>query len=417
MSEAAAVEAPPAGVPATPQPFADAFSDLENFATPPGEEGLPKSSKKADEGPPVDKGEVEAPPETPPKPEEKTHDKTPQDDKPKQEEKGKPPGKPPSRIVELSKAYEGLKAKHRQLEQDLVAKNAELEAIRTKPPAEDPEKKTLQERLSEREKRLQDLENEIRFHRYESSQEYKDKYEQPFINAFQTGRQKTSSLKVVERKNDETGEIIQQSRQATANDFDRIAMIGDDDQAAEVAEQLFGSRAPMVLYHRERVQELNAAKEKAVQDFRKVGSEREKQLAEKSQQERKRMVEMFDAITKQSVEKFPALFKPVEGDEKGNELLKKGFDLVDTVFKGDTSRIPPEKLVAMHAAVRNRAAAFGRLAYQNKGLQEKITELEKELDQYRESEPAGGEADGKGKSKTVSESWEDALDKLARPPG
>jgi len=46
--------------------------------------------------------------------------------------------------VELSKAYEGLKARHKQLEQSLMAKDAEIEAIKSKP-AEDPEKKTLQE--------------------------------------------------------------------------------------------------------------------------------------------------------------------------------------------------------------------------------------------------------------------------------
>ena len=408
MSEAAAavVEAPPAG--ATPQPFNDAFADLEGFTSPPGDEGPPKTGKsKAPDMPPTDKGEVEVP-DVPAKPEDKpAQDKPPQD---------KTPEKPKSRIVELSKAYEGLKAKHRQLEQDMLARNAELEAIKSKP-ADDSEKKALQERLAEREKRLADMESEMRFRHYESSQEYKERYEQPFIDAFQTGRQKAASLKIVERKNEETGETISAARQATATDFDRIAMIADDDAATELAHEMFGNKAPLILYHRERVQELNNAKVKAVEDYRKQGSEREKQFTEQSRQQREKMVGMFNQMTSQAVEKFPELFKPVEGDDKGNELLKKGFDLVDAIFKADVSQIPPDKLVAMHAAIRNRAAGFGRLLHQKRGLEARVAELEKELAEYQGSEPGAGDGDGKPKNKAGSElDWEAGLEKLGRQP-
>lgn len=410
------MDAPPAGAPTTPQPFNDAFSDLEGFTSAPGDEGPPKTGKsKTPDMPPTDKGEVEVP-DVEPKPEDKAHDKTPQDKAPEKPPQDKTPEKPKSRIVELSKAYEGLKAKHRQLEQDLLAKNAEIEAIKSKP-VEDPEKKSLQERLTEREERLSDLENEIRFSRYESSQEYKEKYEQPFVDAFQTGRQKTASLKIVEQKNEETGEILSPARQATAADFDRIAMIADDDAATELAHQMFGNKAPLILYHRERVQELNNAKSKAIEDYRKHGSEREKQFAEQSKAQREKMVGMFNQITNQAIEKFPELFKPMEGDDKGNELLKKGFDLVDAIFKGDPNQIPPDKLVAMHAAIRNRAAGFGRLLHQKRGLEAKVAELEKELEEYRGSEPGAGDGDGKTKAKTEDGSdWEAQLDKLGRQP-
>lgn len=419
MSEAAAtIEAPPAGAPSTPQPFNDAFSDLEGFTSAPGDEGPPKTGKaKASDMPPTDKGEVETPPDVDPKPDDKPHDKTPQDKAPEKPPQDKTPEKHKSRIVELSKAYEGLKAKHRQLEQDLLAKNAEIEAIKSKP-AEDPEKKSLQERLAEREKRLADMESEMRFRHYEGSQEYKEKYEQPFIDAFQTGRQKTASLKIVEQKNEETGEVLSPSRQATAADFDRIAMIADDDAATELAHQMFGNKAPLILYHRERVQELNNAKFKAVEDYRKQGSEREKQFAEQSKAQREKMVGMFNQITNQAIEKFPELFKPVEGDDKGNELLKKGFDLVDSIFKNENvNQIPPDKLVAIHAAVRNRAAGFGRLLHQKRGLEAKVAELEKELADFRGSEPGAGAGDGKTKAKVEDGSdWESQMDKLARQP-
>ncbi len=44
-------------------------------------------------------------------------------------------------------------------------------------------------------------------------------------------------------------------------------------------------------------------------------------------------------------------------------------------------------IVKRHAALRNRAAAFGRLVHMNKGLQEKVAALTKDLEQYKASEP------------------------------
>jgi hypothetical protein len=408
MSEAAVAEAPAATASSTPQPFNDAFADLEGFTSPPGDEGPPKTGRSKPElaMPSVDKGEVETPHEVEPKSENKTHDKTPQD-KPKLDDKT--PEKPKSRIVELSKAYEGLKAKHRQLEQSLMAKDAEIEAIKSKP-AEDPEKKTLQERLTEREKRLADMENKIKFSDYQSSQEYKERYEQPFVDAWQAGRAKTSSLKITDADGN--------SRQATKEDFDRIAMIGDDDVAADVTTEMFGTKAPMVMYHRERVQEMNTAKVKAIEDYRKQGSEREKQNTERFQQQRQKMIGLLDTIQTQAAEKFPHLFKPVEGDEKGNDLLKQGMERA-SLFKPDANvtGIPQEKLVALHARMLNESAAFPRLLHQKKGLETKVAELEKELAQYRSSEPGAGDGDGKPKSKVDDGSdWENQMDKLARPP-
>jgi hypothetical protein len=57
------------------------------------------------------------------------------------------------------------------------------------------------------------------------------------------------------------------------------------------------------------------------------------------------------------------------------------------------------------------------LLHQKKGLETKVAELEKELAQYRSSEPGAGDGDGKPKSKVDDGSdWENQMDKLARPP-
>ena len=47
-------------------------------------------------------------------------------------------------------------------------------------------------------------------------------------------------------------------------------------------------------------------------------------------------------------------------------------------------------IVRRHAAVRNRAAAFGRLTYQNQQAKTRIADLEKQLAEYKGSEPPAG---------------------------
>lgn len=408
-AEAPVLDAPAAGQSSVPQPFQEAFADLEGMATQPLEDS-PSGDKPANQpsrktGTEQDK-EVQQDPEKT-EGQDKKPDETPkpEDDKTKTQQTQQKP----SKASELRQAYETQKAKLRQLEADLAAKNAELETVKSKP-SEDPEKKTLQERLSEREKRLQDLENKIRFKDYQESQEYKEKYYQPFVDAFQTGRRKAASLKI----SGEDGNV----RQGAAEDFDRLVQ-ADDDTAADLAEELFGSKSAQVMYHRERVMELNDARTKAVEDYKKAGSEQEKQSREQYDAHQKRMSEAFKTATTQAIEKYPELFKPTEGDQKGNDLLQKGFALADSALSGldhEGKPIPPERIIAIHAAVRNRAAGFGRMVHLYRSSQEKIKSLESDLKKYSSSEPGAGNADGKGKVATGSDvGWESELEKLGKP--
>jgi hypothetical protein len=62
------------------------------------------------------------------------------------------------------------------------------------------------------------------------------------------------------------------------------------------------------------------------------------------------------------------------------------------------------------AAVRNKAAAFDRVAYRANSLAKKVKALETELAQYTSSEPKGG--DGNGRAPTPEE--DDPLAKIAK---
>lgn len=305
----------------------------------------------------------------------------------------------PQPAAELRQAYEALKAKHKALE-------AEHIALKTKP-VEDPEKKLIQERYEAAEKRRADLENEIKFARYESSAEYKEKYEKPFIDAYQLGRAKTADLDVTM----EDGTV----RSATEADFDAIARIVSNRDAVKLAKQMFGDEYTIPIYHRERVQELNGTRVKAIEDFRKQGSERERQQNEAQTKSMESIGKLWQQANSEAVERYPQWFKPAEGADDENAVLEEGFKLADAGFS-DNGNLTPEQRVRLHSAIRNRAAGFGRLVLQNKKLSTRITELETKLKDFEGSEPGAGEGKGHqvAKQEDTLEGVLSGLDAMAR---
>ena len=357
----------------------DAYGDLDRMMG--GSEGASPESSATD----VEESSVGNPSSSGKQEDKKVK---PQDSSASDAAKGKPEAKPgeapkakPQPAAELRQAYEALKAKHKALEEENIS-------LKTKP-VEDPEKKTWMDRAEAAEKRRLELEDEMRYTRYESSAEYKQKYEEPFVNAYQTGRAKAASLKIT----DSDGNI----RQGTQEDFDRIARLTDDDQAASLAADMFGNKAPLVLYHRERVQELNGARVRAIEDFKKIGAEREKQQNEAQTKSAAEMGKAWQQANAEAVERYPQWFKPTEGADDENAALEEGMKLADKAFS-DTSDLSPEQRVRLHSAIRNRAAGFGRLVLQNRKLSAQVTELQTKLKEFENSEP--GDGDGKGGKKT-----------------
>jgi hypothetical protein len=120
-------------------------------------------------------------------------------------------------------------------------------------------------------------------------------------------------------------------------------------------------------------------------------------------------------------EKNGPFFKPVEGDEHWNQRLAKGFELVDRAFAENPldPNLTSEQRAAVvrrHAAVRNRAAAFGPLKYKVSQLETKVAELTKELEQFKGSTPTVGDrraATGIGQPASAREEVFGGLRKLA----
>ncbi len=403
--------AAPAAAPAPSQGFthpplaepagSEAFGDLESLAT---DNGQPEPAKPdaAPEKPRAADGKF-----TKPEP-AKEPAKAPE----KPVDKVLTPETPPEKMApkQLREAYEGLKRKQAEME----AKYKELETKASKP-ADDPEKKTLAERLAAREQRLKEVEDELRFTDYSKSEEYKQRFEKPFVDAYVNARARVAGLKTVEKRND-LDEVTQQARQGTAEDFDHLMKISDDNDAAEWATERFGNKAPIVLSHRERVQELNHARQAATEEYRTKGAERDKARAMEQETVQKSFTEAVENHAKAAIEKYPQWFKPDDTDVKGNEILERGQHLVKRVLsngaplKDGEQPMTPAQYASAVAAVRNKAAAFDRLAHRHAQASSRIKTLEAELAAFKSSQPGKGDVKS-GDAQIEDDSPEGAFDK------
>lgn len=290
----------------------------------------------------------------------------------------------------LRRAYESSKKKIEELEKKL-----------SMPRDEDPEHKALVERLDAREKRLQQLQEELEFAAFERSDKYKAEYEQPLISAWQSAVKEVEGLEVVTADGE--------TRAATVDDLKLIVNMGTKD-ATIAAKEMFGDTASEVLAIRRKLVELNDARFRAIEDYRKKGGEIEKERIARHAQQREKMAKIWSESNDSAVKRFPKLFAPEEGDEKGNALLQNGTEMADLAFSG-FDKLPPEEMARLHSAIRMKAAGFDRMVYRARRAEARIKELESELDEFKKSEPKPGEA-----ARTTpkeKKGWADEIDELA----
>jgi BMFP domain-containing protein YqiC len=298
----------------------------------------------------------------------------------------------PVKAKTLRENYDKLKTENAELQKRIKA----IEEERAKPAPEDPEKKKLGETLAQREARLAELEETLRFKDYTASTEYETQYRQPYLKAFADGRATVAGLKLV----DAEGNL----RQGTDADFDAIMAIQDPDAAAQAMEEVFGTgvKAQMVIAAREKVRDILGRAREAEAEYKKNGGEREKQRSEQFKNHQKEVAAVFDRQAKEAVEKYPKLFKPIEGDEKGNQLLEQGFARADAAFggvmkdaDGKPVKLAPQDLAALHAEIRNKSGGFDRAIHLLAQERARNKELAKKLKEYEDSEPSGGRRNGK----------------------
>ena len=398
MATAAPAAPPPAPAKSAPAPAA---SPAAPPAAPASDNAAEWASEQFAELDALDAGQSDAP-----NPAAKPADKPPGDVKPPEGAKpgDKPPGdappaEPPTPVKakELREAYEALKKETREtLRPALQKAEARIKELESAKPQD---LTPLQEKLAATEKRNAELESHIQFVDYEKSTEFKTKYQQPYLEAWQRAIGDFSQLtvRVPTGENDADGNPTFASRRATDKDLLSLANMPLSEMDA-AAEEMFGRSAARVIRHVEKIRELSEAQDKALTDARTNADKRAETQKLQSTAQVQAKQKLWKESNEQLAAKYPDWFAPVEGDTEGNALLEKGFALADRMFAPTPETAPktPEETVRLHAVLRNRIANHDRLALGRKRDKARIKELEASLAEYEKSDPNGGLRGGGG---------------------
>lgn len=360
------------------------FADLQKKAKPFGGEPTPEPAKPTAAPKPQAKPKAE-PQQQPTEPsgtedlEEPTEPQTPETP---EEPAEKPQTPPKAEKKNPWKMVEEYKARAAKAEQEL------LETRKGVVPEE--QRKKMEQEAESIRKRNEELESEIKFVNYSKSKEYAEQYEKPYNEAWTKAMEEVGEITV---EDPNTGE----RRNATANDLLELVNLPLG-QAREIADKNFGPFADDVMGYRKEIRRLFEAKSKALETARVASVERDKQHLEQVTKMRTEIKTAVDDTwakanaTLMEDPKYGKYFKPVEGDENINQRLAKGYQMVDRALNENPHdpRLTAEQrasIVKRHAAMRHRAASFGRVFYELQSATARIAELEAKLSQFEGVEP------------------------------
>jgi len=312
----------------------------------------------------------------------------------------------PSSLKQFREQYE-LTKKERD---DLASKIQELERAKADGTRKEIEEatKALKDEMDSIRKRADELDTEVRYLNYTRSSEYKQKYETPLREAWQTALGDIEGIRVTDPDGTERD----------ANHQDIMAIINlPTAKAAIVAQETFGPAAPEIMAHRRRILELTQARDKSIAEWKEKGSQREVEQRQQLEQRQTRSRQLFDTQFSEYEKSHAQLFAKEEGDDDGNRLLDESDRLIRIALKGegvDADMGYDDKvdlITKAQAQVALRARAYGRERLRVIKLQQRVAELEKKIGKVRSSEPGQGEGTSTA-TRVAPKNAEDAIDEL-----
>ena len=312
----------------------------------------------------------------------------------------------PASLKQFREQYEMTKKER----DDFAAKVSELERAKSEGTRKEVEEatKALKAEMDSIRKNAEELDTEVRYLNYTRSGEYKQKYETPLREAWQTALGDIEGIRVT----DEDG------TERDANHQDIMVLLNVPvAKAAIIAQETFGPAAPEIMAHRRRLIELTQARDKSIAEWKEKGAQREVESKKQLESRQTRSRDLFESQFADYEKTHSQLFGREEGDEDGNKLLDESDRLVRIALKGegiDADMGYDDKvdlITKAQAQVALRARAYGRERLRVIRLQQKVAELEKKVGKVRSSEPGQGE--GTSTATRVSpKNAEDAIDEL-----
>lgn len=306
-------------------------------------------------------------------------------------------------INEFRKVYKTTKE-----ERDTYKKQAEELDARLKAAPQVDEQKIRSEyskKENEYQQKIRDYEEKLRYHDYSQTQEYKEKFVQPWDEAQDRVKTDLEGVTVLD------GEV---ERAATLADVGELLGMNIS-QASRRAKELFGDAAPAFMQHRQELLRLRNAANKAQSEWKEKGSQYQTQQQETERQHRERVLGLYSEETERYRKTAPEIFGEEPGDDEGNQLLRKFEPLVNLALKGEglpdglSKEQRSERIVKAQANVAMRAMAFGRERLRNVRLTQKLDELTEKLKSYEKSEPnpTDNPIAGESKEKSIVDAIDD----------
>jgi hypothetical protein len=331
---------------------------------------------------------------------------TPKKDEPAPTAKAEPAKPEPTSIKQFREQYD-LTKKERD---DFAAKVSELERARSEGTRKEVEEatKSLKAEMDSIRKNAEELDTEVRYLNYTRSGEYKQKYETPLREAWQTALGDIDGIRVTDADGTE--------RDASHHDIMAILNVPVA-KAAIIAQEMFGAAAPEIMTHRRRLLELTQSRDKSISEWKEKGAQREVERSKQVEGRQSRSRELFESQFSDYEKSHPQLFGREDGDDDGNKLLDESDRLIRIALKGegvDADMGYEDKvdlITKAQAQVALRARAYGRERLRVIRLQQKVAELEKKVGKVRSSEPGQGEGTSTA-ARTTPKSAEDAIDEL-----
>lgn len=325
----------------------------------------------------------------------------------------------PLKAPELRKAYEETQRKIKEEYEPKISRlESRVKELEESAPKEDPQTK---ERFTSLQKQYDEAQAALRFLAFERSDEYREKFQKPYVEAWDKCMADISQLTVEVTRPD--GEV--ETRKASESDIVRLAQLPLGELYTE-SNKLFGDAADVVREHVREIIRTNNAQTKALEDAKKDADNIAKQRQTRIFEEQRRRATLWQETNTRLAEKYPKWFKPVEGDIEGNTLLNKGLALTSLVFQN--GKLAPEQIkllppsfreemetkgqlsedstVRLHAIIRNKAANHDRLARQVRVLEKQLADTKKSLSAYEDSEP-GTEGATPGRKAAGGGQWYD----------
>jgi len=283
------------------------------------------------------------------------------------------------------KLVESYKAKYQ-------AAQHEIAELRNKTP-ELP--KELSDRISSIQKRNEELEQHIRFVAYEKSQEYVDKYQKPYEEAWARAISGLKGLKV--QFTDPNSQEVT-ARDLTPQDIASLATMDPAAARLEIKNR-FPEDAAEVRGYVDKIRDLASAQNSALEQQKTKGGDWQNQQVEQAKAVHETNNKLWLQFSKEAQEKHEFL-RPAEGDDERNMKLEKATAFVQRALasKANDPKLTEEQraqVIKEHVAVRNRAIAYSVLMHENKALKAQLAEREAALKAFEDSGPTDG--NGKGK--------------------